>query len=359
MAPNMYNDWICGACKFDNFERREQCKKCGGAKPKAPSQCRKGQCQWGKGEPLAAKIKSKLEKELEAKWEKERASLKKKTEQLERELASSKKQLVASKKKGGVATDVMEVEVDDSEAEVKSQVSKLRDQVRALEGLDLETQALVDAEDKVAALNAQIQGLLAGVRESRPLQQRLDDQARFVQKRQNALSQARARLDKADQTLKELQEKRLVLQTAADQAESEHATALDELNRIRASCATQLVLDGGQAPSGYILIAEAERIYQEEVAKVHLGYAQAVDLPDTKDGDASEAVQSDIGDAFDVDDVEGWQKMEKGKRKSTLERSGRLVANKVKKLSKGATPSSPFAKARAADRAKGAEGGKQ
>ena len=60
---------------------------------------------------------------------------------------------------------------------------------------------------------------------------------------------------------------------------------------------------------------------------------------------------------FMVDDVEGWQKMEKGKRKSTLERSGRLVARKVKKLSKGATPSTPFAKARAADRAKGAEGG--
>ena len=62
----------------------------------------------------------------------------------------------------------MEVEVDDSVAEGNVQVSKLRDHIRAIEGLRPEAQALVDAEDMVAALNAQIQGLLAGVRVSRP-----------------------------------------------------------------------------------------------------------------------------------------------------------------------------------------------
>ena len=110
--------------------------------------------------------------------------------------------------------------------------------------------------------------------------------------------------------------------------------------------------------SSFIAIADAERIHAEEVANVREEYEQAVASASTKDGDASEVAQSDIGDAFYTEDDEGWRKMEKGKRKTMLERSGRIVPNKVKKLSKCATARSPFAKAKAADAAKGAEGGK-
>ena len=81
-----------------------------------------------------------------------------------------------------------------------------------------------------------------------------------------------------------------------------------------------------------------------------------------QDGDASEVAQSDIGDAVDIDDDVGWTTMEKGKRKATLERSGRMVAQKVKasidKVSKSTEACSPFAKRRAAEAAKTANGGK-
>ena len=72
--------------------------------------------------------------------------------------------------------------------------------------------------------------------------------------------------------------------------------------------------------------------------------------------------QSDIGDVVDIDDDVGWTTMEKGKRKATLERSGRMVAKKVKasidKVCKGTEASFSFAKRRAAEAAKTANGGK-
>ena len=62
-----------------------------------------------------------------------------------------------------------------------------------------------------------------------PLQQRLADQTRFVQKRDNAVSQTRAKLGNTDQ----------IQQAALDETQAETEAAHEELKRIKAEYATQ------------------------------------------------------------------------------------------------------------------------
>ena len=146
-----------------------------------------------------------------------------------------------------------------------------------------------------------------------------------------------------------------------EEADLEHTKAKDELAELKTKMAQAIQMEAGvyeAAPPGFIRIEEAERLAASHMAEMHRQLGQAVFSACNKDGEASEVAQSDIGDAFDVDDVEGWSKMEKGKRKATLDRSGRMVANKVKasiaKVPKAASASFSFAKARAAEAAKGA-----
>jgi hypothetical protein len=373
MAPNnrKYEDWKCGTCKtkegkfFNNFGFRVECLNCGCKQPKGARKLREAQGRPG-GEP--PELKKGGEAQKMAKMEKELASSKKRVEQLEKERASRKLSAAAGE---SATSEGMEVEEEDNESGVKSQMSKLRKKVKELSDMSTEVQELVGAEALIADLQVQIQGLQAGLRESRPLQQRVSEQTKFLQKLENAESQARTKLGKAEQAMEELHERMQVQQAAVDEAAAAAECARGELARIKASLAKQMVLEaggvpagaeeapgGGQAPSGFIAIAEAERIHSEVVAKMREEYEQAVASTNTKDGDASEVAQSDIGDLIDVEDDEGWQKMEKGKRKTMLERSGKIVANKVKKLSKGATASSPFARAKAAEAAKSAEADK-
>ena len=171
-------------------------------------------------------------------------------------------------------------------------------------------------------------------------------------------------MDKTQREIEALQGKLQVQQAAADQAQAEADLAQGEFRRISEEYAKELGQVGtaaeqiGGAPSGFVTIAEAERVMYEREARIREEFEQAVAAFNTKDGEVSEVAQSDIGEPIDVDDDEGWHKVEKGKRKSMLERSGRIVANKVKKLSKGATASSPFAKEKAAAAAKGLDGRK-
>ena len=171
----------------------------------------------------------------------------------------------------------------------------------------------------------------------------MSEQTKFLQKLENAESQARNEVGKSEQAMEELHERMQVQQASVDEAAAAAESARAELARIRASLAKQMVLEtggtpagaeeaqgGGQAPSGSIAIAEAERIHSEKVAKMREEHKQALASINTKDGDASEVAQSDIGDFIDVEDDEGGQEMEKDKRKTMLERSGEIFPNKVR-----------------------------
>ena len=68
----------------------------------------------------------------------------------------------------------------------------------------------------------------------------------FVQKRDYALSQARAELGKMEQAITQLQEERRVQQAAVDEAETEAVAAHGELKQVTANCGAQMLLERGR-----------------------------------------------------------------------------------------------------------------
>ena len=116
-----------------------------------------------------------------------------------------------------------------------------------MENHDAEMAAMMgEYEGTIAKLNAEIHGLQVGLRESQPLQQRLDAQDKFVQRREKALSQARASVDKTQHEIEALQEKLQAQQSVADVAQAEVESARAEFKRIKADWASQLASESDQ-----------------------------------------------------------------------------------------------------------------